>query len=317
MDNMLERLITSFGVSGHEDKVREVILDELKDCNCDVREDKLGNLIVKIGEGQEKIMFCSHMDQIGLIATYVEDNGFIRVGSLGDFNCLDIVHNLIKFENGTVGKIVAAKDNPEIGDLFVDIGKSTREEAVKLVKEGEVAGFIGHTVEIDDKLLSSGLDNRVGCYILLRLIKEIKKVNREAYFVFSSQAELGGRGARAASFAIEPDYCIVVDLEAAGDYIGGKGNIKLGKGPIVTVIDKGLIMHHEVKEIIEKTASEKNIELQYALSDRLSDGGTIHKEKTGVKTGVISVPCRYNHTISEMVNLEDIEKTIELLKGLI
>lgn len=317
MDNMLERLISSFGVSGHEDKVREVILDELKDCNCDVREDKLGNLIVKIGEGQEKIMFCSHMDQIGLIATYVEDNGFIRVGSLGDFNCTDIVHNLVKFENGTVGKIVSTKDNPEIGDLLVDIGKSSREETVKLVKEGDVAGFIGHTMEIDDKLLSSGLDNRIGCYILLRLIKEIKKVNREAYFVFSSQAELGGRGARAASYAIEPDYCIVVDLESAGDYIGGKGNIKLGKGPIVTVIDKGLIMHHEVKEFIEKTASEKNIELQYALSDRLSDGGTIHKEKTGVKTGVISVPCRYNHTISEMVNLNDIEKTIELLKGLI
>lgn len=317
MDKVLERLISSFGVSGHEDKVREVILDELKDCNCDIRKDKLGNLIVKIGEGQEKIMFCSHMDQIGLIATYVEDNGFIRVGSLGDFNCSDIVHNLVRFENGTVGKIVAAKDNPEIGDLYVDIGKASREETCKLVKEGEVAGFIGHTVEIEDKLLGSGLDNRVGCYILLRLIKEIVKVNKEVYFVFSSQAELGGRGARAASFAVEPDLCIVVDLEAAGDYTGGKGNISLGKGPIVTVIDKGLIMHHEVKELIEKSASEKNIDLQYALSDRISDGGTIHKEKNGVKTGVVSVPCRYNHTISEMVSLNDIEKTIELLKGLI
>jgi tetrahedral aminopeptidase len=317
MDIMLERLLSSFGVSGHEKEVRKVILDELKDDNCEIREDKLGNLIVKIGEGKQKLMICAHMDQIGIIATYVEDNGFIRVGSLGDFKCSDIVHNFVRFENGIIGKVGTSKDNPEIGDLFIDIGKESREEVIKLVHEGEVACFIGHAVTLDNRLLGPGLDNRIGCYILLRIIKEIKKVNSEIYFVFSSQAELGGRGARAASFAIEPEYCIVIDLEAAGDYIGGKGNIKLGKGPIVTVIDKGLIMHHEIKELVENAAKENNIELQYALSYRISDGGSIHKEKTGVKTGVISVPCRYNHSISEMVCLEDVEKTIELLKGLL
>lgn len=317
MDVMLERLLKTFGVSGHEREVRNTIIDELKDNKCDIREDKLGNLIVKIGEGQHKLMICAHMDQIGIIVTYIEDNGFIRVGSLGDFKCADIVHNFVRFENGVIGKVGTSKDNPEIGDLFVDIGKGSREEVIKLVHEGEVACFIGHAVSLDNRVISPGLDNRVGCYILLRLIKEIKKVNSEVYFVFSSQAELGGRGARAASFSIEPDYCIVVDLESAEDYIGGKGNIKLGKGPIVTVMDKGLILHHEIKELLENAARDKNIELQYALSDRISDGGAIHKEKSGVKTGVVSVPCRYNHSISEMVSLLDIEKTIELLKGLL
>lgn len=317
MDIMLERLLSSFGVSGHEKEVRKVILDELKDANCNIREDKLGNLIVKIGEGEKKLMICAHMDQIGIIATYVEDNGFIRVGSLGDFKCAEIVHNFVRFENGIIGKVGTSKDNPEIGDLFIDIGKESREEVIKLVHEGEVACFIGHAVTLDNRLLGPGLDNRIGCYILLRIIKEIKEVNSEIYFVFSSQAELGGRGARAASFAIEPEYCIVIDLEAAGDFIGGKGNIKLGKGPIVTVIDKSLIIHHEIKELVENAAKANNIELQYALSYRISDGGSIHKEKTGVKTGVISVPCRYNHSISEMVCLLDVEKTIELLKGLL
>jgi tetrahedral aminopeptidase len=317
MDIMLERLLTSFGVSGHEKEVRKVIIDELKNSKCDIREDKLGNLIVRIGEGKQKFMICAHMDQIGVIITYIEDNGFIRVGSLGDFKCADIVHNFVRFENGIIGKIGTSKDNPEIGDLFIDIGKGSREEVIKLVHEGEVACFIGHAVGLDNRIVSPGLDNRVGCYILLRIIKEIKEVNAEIYFVFSSQAELGGRGARAASFSIEPDYCIVVDLEAAEDYIGGKGNIKIGRGPIVTIIDKSLIIHHEIKKLIENAANERNIELQYALSDRVSDGGAIHKEKTGVKTGVISVPCRYNHSISEMVCLEDVEKTIELLKGLL
>jgi endoglucanase len=317
MDSMLKRLLSSFGVSGHEDEVRKVIIDELKSVVCEIKEDKMGNLIVKAGEGSEKFMLCSHMDEIGLIATFIEDNGIIRVGSLGDFNTADVVHNFIRFENGTIGKVGAAKTNPEVGDLYIDIGVTSREEALRKVREGDVACFLGDAVEIENKIVSPGLDNRVGCYILLRLIKELNVTDKEIYFVFSSQAELGGRGARAASFAIEPDSCVVVDLEEAGDSIGGKGTIKIGKGPILTVMDRSLIMHHEVKDKLEAAAKEKNIAVQYASVNRITDGGAIHKEKSGVKTGVVSVPCRYNHSISEMVCVEDIENTIELLKGLI
>jgi endoglucanase len=257
------------------------------------------------------------MDEIGLIITYIEDNGFIRVGSIGDFNCSDVVHNLVKFENGVIGKVAASKSNPEITDLFVDIGAKNREEALKKVEEGDVACFLGDAVELEGSVVSPGLDNRIGCYILLRVIKEIKNKSKELYFVFSSQAELGGRGARAASFAVEPDYCVVVDLENSGDTIGGKGNTKLGRGPIVTVMDRSLVIHHEIKEMIESSAKEREIELQYTSVDRISDGGAIHKERSGVKTGVVSVPCRYNHSVSEMVCLDDVEKTVELLKGLI
>lgn len=317
MDSILSRLLSSFGVSGHEDNVRKTIMEELKDISCDVKEDKMGNLIVKVGEGSEKFMFCAHMDEIGLIVTFIEDNGFIRVGSIGDFNAAEIVHNLVEFENGTIGKVAAAKDNPEIGDLFIDIGAKDRDEALKNVKEGDVASFLGDAAELENNIIGPGLDNRVGCHILLRLIKEIKKSNKELYFVFSSQAELGGRGARAASFEVEPDFCIVVDLENAGDAIGGKNNLKLGAGPIITVMDRSLIMHHEVKEMLESTAKKKEIQVQYAAVNRITDGGTIHKEKCGVKTGVVSVPCRYNHTVSEMVCMEDVEKVIELLKGLV
>jgi endoglucanase len=317
MDNMLGRLLSSFGVSGHEDNVRKAIIEELKDINCDIKEDKMGNLIVKIGEGSEKLMFCAHMDEIGLIATFIDDSGFIRVGSIGDFSPADIVHNFIQFENGVIGKIAAAKSNPEIGDLFIDIGAKSREEALKKVSEGDVACFLGDAVETSNNIIGPGLDDRIGCYILLRLIKELKETDKEIYFVFSAQAELGGRGARAASFAVEPDYCIVVDLEEAGDAIGGKGAIKLGSGPILTVMDRSLIMHHEIKCKLEAAAKNKEIAVQYASVNRITDGGAIHKEKTGVKTGVVSVPCRYNHSISEMVCIDDIEKTIELLKALI
>jgi len=317
MDAILNRLLSSFGVSGHEHEVRKTIIDELKDVNCNIKEDKMGNLIVKIGEGVEKLMFCAHMDEIGIIATFIEDNGFIRVGRVGDFNASDIVHNLVKFENGTLGKVAAAKSNPEIGDLFIDIGAKNREEALVKVHEGDVASFLGDALEIENNVISPGLNNRVGCYILLKLIKELDKTDKELFFVFSAQAELGGRGARAASFAIEPDYCIVVDVEETGDFIGGKNNIKLGNGPIVTTMDRSLIIHHEIKERLESAAKEKNIDVQYAAVNRITDGGAIHKEKSGVKTGVVSVPCRYNHSSSEMVCLKDVESTVELLKNLL
>lgn len=316
MDSTLSRLLLSFGVSGHETNVRETIINELKGINCKIKEDKMGNLIVKIGEGAEKFMFCAHMDEIGLIASYIEDNGFIRVGNIGDFNANDVVHNFIKFENGVIGKIAATKDNPEIDDLFIDIGVKNREEALNKVQEGDVAAFLKNTIEIDNNIIGCGLDDRVGCYILIRLIKEIKETDKELYFVFSSQAELGGRGARAASFEIEPDYSIVVDLEESSDIIGGKGNIKIGEGPVLTVMDRSLIMHHEIKEKLENAAKNNNISIQYTASKRFTDGGTIHKEKCGVKTGVVSIPCRYNHSVSEMVSIEDIENTIKLLKGL-
>lgn len=317
MDNMLRKLLSSFGVSGHEDEVRSVIIDELKDVKCDIKEDKMGNLIVKLGKGSEKLMLCAHMDEIGLIATYIEDNGLVRVGSIGDFNTADVVHNIIKFENGTLGKAAAAKANPEIADLYIDIGVKSREEALRKIGEGDVACFLGDAVELENNIISPGLDNRVGCYVLLRLIKEFKGTDKELYFVFSSQAELGGRGARAASFAVEPEYCIVIDLEEAGDRIGGHGNIKLGSGPVLTVMDISLIMHHEIKEKLENAAKEKNVTIQYASVSRITDGGAIHKEKGGVKTGVLSIPCRYNHSISEMVCVDDIENTVEILKNLI
>lgn len=317
MEAVLNKLLSAFGVSGHEEEVRKVIIEELKDINCDIKEDKMGNLIVRLGEGSEKLMFCAHMDEIGVISTYIEDSGFIRVGNVGDFNPANIAHNFVRFENGTIGKIASSKSNPEIGDLFVDIGLKGKEEVLKRVKEGDVASFLGDAIEIEENIMAPGLNNRIGCYILLSLIKGLKETSKEVYFVFSAQAELGGRGARAAAFNIEPHYAVVIDLEEAGDVIGGKNNIKLGSGPVLTVMDRSLIIHHEVKEMLQKAAEAKGISLQYASVDRITDGGTIHKEGIGIKTGVLSIPCRYNHTASEMVSMKDVEKIIELLKGIL
>ncbi len=317
MDIMLEKLVSAFGVSGHEEEVREVIKEELKHVKCNITEDKMGNLIVKLGEGAEKIMFCAHMDEIGLIATYIEDNGFVRVSNIGEIHASEIVHNFVVFENGVMGKVAAAKSEPKVEDLFIDLGVSSREEALKKVKEGETACLLCDGMEIDDKIMSPCLDDRIGCYILLRMIKEIKETNCELYFVFSTQEELGGRGARAAAYTIEPDYCIVLDTQGTGDYIGAEGNLELGKGPVIKIKDRTLIMHHEIKEMLEIAAKRAEVKIQYGISKGSTDGGNIHKEKGGIKTGVVSIPCRYPHSISEMVSMKDVEDAIRILKEII
>ncbi|WP_027626655.1 M42 family metallopeptidase [Clostridium lundense] len=312
MDKLLSNLVNAFGVSGNEDDVRNIIKDELKDTKCIISEDKIGNLIVKLGKGQEKMMFCAHMDTIGFMVSFIEDNGLIRVEKIGEFNSSDVVHNIVRFKNGTVGKLFLNKEQ-----LFIDIGINTRKDVLKLVNEGDTACLAGSCLNVGEgNIISSNLDNRVGCYILLSLAKELQNINRETYFVFSTQNELGARGARAAAHTIKPDYCIVVDLEGSEDVIEGKNNIKLGKGPIIKVMDKTLIMHEDIKNMIEESAQKLKLKVQYVVSNSKSDGGTIHKEGLGVKTGELSVPCRYIHCSSEMINIKDIEDSIKLLKEL-
>lgn len=315
MDKIFDRLINAYGVSGNEECVRNVIKEELKDTDCILREDKAGNLIAKFGQGKEKMMFCAHMDQIGIIATYIEDNGFIRVAEVGDFKPQDMANNFVRFKNGTVGKFGLFKD-----EMFVDIGIKSREKVLEHVKEGNTACFVGPYLEIEnDIVIGPALDNRTGCYILIKMIKEIvsrKSCDKELYFVFSSQEELGGRGSRAAAYEINPDFCIVLDAESAGDTIGGEGSIKLEEGPVIKVMDKTLIINNTVKNMLKNAAEKAGAGIQYAITSGNSDGGTVHKERGGIRTGELSIPCRYKHSTSEMISMKDVEAAIKLLMEL-
>lgn len=325
MDNLLKKLLSAFGVSGSEEDVRSIIKKELTNTECDVNEDKAGNLIVKLAarananenEVAEKWMFCAHMDQVGLIATYVEDDGFIRVGKVGDIKVSESVSNFVKFKNGVRGKIGASVKNPDIKDLFIDLGMDNREMVLKSIKEGYTACLQGYNYEHKDILISPALDDRIGCYILLQMIKNITHSNKELYFVFSAEGELAGRGARAAAFSIQPDLCLVVDLEEAGNTLEGNGNINLGSGPVIKVMDGTLIMHHEIKKMLETKAKEEKIAIQYSVSSSKTDGGNIHRENGGIRTGVLAIACRYNHTVSEMVNMKDVNAAVQLLNSII
>ncbi|MFD3158669.1 M42 family peptidase [Haloimpatiens sp. FM7330] len=316
MDNILYKLINAFGGSGHENEVREIIKEEIKDVKCEIRQDKLGNLIVKMGQGSEKIMVCAHMDTVGFMTTYIQDDGFLRVGKVGEVDFKNSINNIVRFESGLKGKLCASKNNPEERDLFIDLCMENREEVLKEIKEGDVACLSGEILERREKIIASNLD-RIGVYVLLKVIKEMKDLNKEVYFVFSTQKELGGRGARAAAFAIEPDYCIVLDCEDADDTASGDNKVRLGNGPVVSIMDRTLIIDNEIKKIIDDAAEKAKVKIQYNVSKSSTDGGCIHKEVGGIKTGVISIPCRYKYTSSEVIHMKDIKDTIELINTIL
>ncbi len=313
MDKSLVKLINAFGISGDEDEVRNIIKDELSSADCNIKEDKMGNMIIKIGQGQEKLMICSHMDSIGFIVSHIEENGLIRVEKIGDFNSNNVSHSFIRFKNGTVGKILVNEN-----EIFIDIGAKNKENVGNKVKEGNTACLVGPYLEFaSNNLVSPSLDNRIGCYILLRLIKEIKNSNKEIYFVFSCQEKLGGRGARSAAYSIDPDYCIIVDLENARDAVDSSINIEIDKGPVLKLMDNSIIMHENIKNMLEEAASRVNVGIQYSISVGHSEGGLIHKERAGIRTGEIAVPCKYKNSISEMVSINDIEDTIKVLRDIL
>ncbi|MBC8062724.1 MAG: hypothetical protein H7Y18_18990 [Clostridiaceae bacterium] len=313
MDKLFKKLINAFAVCGREEERAIVIKDFLTEKNIKFVEDKMGNILVKLGEGNEKLMITTHMDSIGLLATHIEEEGFIRAEKIGVFNSENFAYSAIKFKNGGRAKVSMGKKE----EIFVDSGFSSRDEVLKKIKEGDSIAFLSELIETNGRLIGHDLEASFGCFILLNLINQSSELNRETYFVFSVQHQEGGRGARSAAFEINPDYAIILQGEEAGDRINGTGNIKLGAGPILSIMNKGLILHHNMKELVEAAALQAKITLQYSVSKGNSDGGVVHKERGGVKTGVISIPIRYISTPSEMVALKDVETITQLLKSIV
>lgn len=233
--NVLEKATQINSVSGSENEIRKFISDNVKKYCDELSVDAMGNLIAhKKGSGK-KIMFAAHMDEIGIIVTDIDDKGFVRFSSVGGLNLRNLVNLRVRFANGVEGVIGAEeesfKDKPAISKLYVDLGAADKKEAEKIVSIGDTASFVGGFVKCGDKVVSKALDNRVGCAILMQALSEIKDCENDLYFVFTTQEEVGLRGAKTAAFAINPDIAVAVDVTDTGDTPSAPiMAIELGKG---------------------------------------------------------------------------------------
>ncbi len=315
---LLKELTQGFGPSGREETIREIIKKHIAPYVDEIKTDALGNLIAhKKGKGK-KIMAASHMDEIGVVVTFIDDNGFLRFSSVGGLNKQDILYKRVRFANGTEGVIATEEENKDrvLSKMFIDIGATNKAEAEKQISIGDMAVFAGDMTVSGNNVISKALDDRVGCYILIETIKNIKSEN-DLYFVFTVQEEVGLRGAKTAGYGVNPDFAVVLDVTDTGDTPKAPDMaLKLGGGAAVKVMDSSVLCDSFIRTTLIECAKNNNIKYQLeVLNDGGTDAGAISLSRSGVKTGGISIPTRYIHSPSEIANIDDINACLRLLEA--
>lgn len=320
LSQILQALTSAYGPSGDETEVRQKITEFVQPYVDEVATDVMGNLVAhKKGRGA-KVMLCAHMDTVGFIVTHIETDGFLRVGRLGGVDPKETAFAPVRFKNGTRGVILpegnAEFDHLTIDNCFIDIGAKTAEEAKVLVEVGDTAVYDGSCHVQGSRVFSPYLDNRISCAVLLKTLEGLTDSPNDLYFVFSTQEELGMRGAKTAAFAIAPDVALVVDVTGAYNFPGTakKGSAQLGKGAAIKVMDTSVICHPELMAKLTRLAQENDIPAQQdVLTKGGTDGGPISQSGLGVKTGGVSIPCRHIHAPTEVIELSDADACVRLI----
>lgn len=321
---LISKLTAVFGPSGQETGIAQTISQLARPYADEITTDTLGNLIVhKKGSGP-KLMFAAHMDSIGLVVTYFEEDGTLRFGKLGGVTPKEIRNAPVRFANGVMGAVKvhgkADEDKLAIDDLYLDIGAGNREEAQSMVRLGDAAVYAAATEKAGNRVISPYLDNRVSCAVLLKALEGLQETQYDLYMVFTVQEELGLRGAKTAAYGIDPDYAVAVDVTGAYDFPGAPkaGSAVLGGGAAIKVMDSSVICHPAMVEKLSNLAQKHDIKAQQDVLTRGgTDAGAIYQSRQGVITGGISIPCRYSHTPTSVVDLSDVEACIKLVTAFI
>ena len=325
MYSLIKKVVCCPGVSGNEKQIAALLEKEVAPYVDETYTDALGNLIaIKYGnlpDGErKKLLYCGHMDEIGFIVTYIEDNGFIRFAPIGGINFVAAAFSHVVFANGEKGILV-----PEAGTqasalaadkCVVDIGASSAKEASRKVKIGDCFSLAHNLSKLgSNRAVGRPIDDRIGCAIMIETAKRLaENCPHDMYYVFSVQEEVGCRGARPAGFAIAPDVAIAFDVTGTGDAQGSKPMaVKLGGGAAIKIKDGSVICSGEVVAKLQKLAKEQKITAQNEI---LLYGGTdtsvLQAAGIGSYAGCISIPSRYIHSGVEMIDLRDVDACTDL-----
>lgn len=327
----LKELCLLDGISGDEGKVREYIISRLKN-KAEITVDNLGNVIAFV-KGRKtpknKIMVSAHMDEVGFIVTYINSDGTLKISPVGGIDPRAVYGKRVKTGNicgvigGTAVHNLSAEERSKsvpFDKLTVDIGSDSREETQKIVSLGDSVTFDSEFLQFGDNMIKAkAVDDRAGCVIMLGLIDE--GLEYDTYFTFVVQEEIGLRGATAAAYTVAPDYAFVLETTTAGDVppaVGGDRVCELGKGPVVSYMDRHTMYDKGLYKMAFEAAEGNSIPCQTKTKVAGgNDAGAIHVSRGGVRTAAISLPCRYLHSPSCVINKLDFENTYKLIKILL
>lgn len=328
---LLEKLVNSFGVSGDEGEVRELIKKEIEKYVDEVYTDKFGNLIAHKKGKVPRIMLAAHMDEIGLMVKRINEKGKIVFSTIGGIEVLSLIGQKVAIQTGktkVIGVITSdqllsgdeIKELPKVTDLYID----TAFDKEKLTKLGVEIGNYIHFYDCNCCFLHGGefvcgkaLDNRIGCYIQIELAKLMKDNKNEIFYVFTVQEEIGLYGARTSAYTIDPAWAIAVDTTTADD-VYSTPTRSLGGGPVITMKDATMVGNQCVNNWLKELAKKNDIPIQYGVSEYGStDALTISFSRGGIPATSIGVPVRNIHTVVGMASVKDVKNTIKLLELLL
>lgn len=332
MKELLRELCLTDGISGDESAVRELIISKIKDV-CDYRTDNLGSLICfKKGRKtpEKKLMICAHMDEVGFIVTYIRPDGTLSFDTVGGVDPAVVIGRQVRIGKNRISGVVGStavhnlskeqrEKAPSVDSLYIDIGAEDKAEAEKYVSLGDCIYYDSEFVDLGERRIKAkAIDDRAGCAMMIEMLHE--ELEYDTYFVFNVQEEIGLRGSTASAFAVAPDYAIVLESTTAADIDGASGAkrvCEVGGGPVVSFMDRSTMYDKELYRLAFDTAKELNIPCQTkTMVAGGNDAGAIHKSGKGVRTIAVSLPCRYLHSPSSVIEYDDMENSYTLVKNL-
>lgn len=326
MKALIARLTEVYGPSGQEERIRQTIIEEVGGLVDEFRVDALGNLITvkRPGalDGGRRVMLAAHMDEIGVIVTHVDEKGFCRFAPVGGVGPHMLLGTRVVFANGTVGAF-GVEGRPfrnqqlKIEEMYLDVGAVSKDEMP--ISLGDVAAFQHGFTDLGQRLLAHNFDDRIGCAILIQTLRELQDSPHEVHAVFTTQEEVGVRGAITSSYGVNPDLGLAIDVTGTGDTPEAHPMaVSLGQGPAIKVMDRGMVAHPQIKELLIETARSLKIPYQLEVLEYGStDARGIQMSREGVPAGVVSIPSRYIHTPSQMVDYGDVTAAVRLLVGVL
>jgi len=338
LNENLEKLSNACGVTGREEEVRKLLVKLLKPHVDEIIVDKLENVIaVKKGKkSSPKVMIAAHMDEVGLMVKNVTKEGFVKFAKMGGIDDRILLAQTVAVhtKDGPLQGIIGSKP-PHIqkdderkkvvtyDNLFIDVGAENLKDANRMgVKVGDPISFdVKYAKLSNDVVAGKAFDDRVGCAIMIEALKQLGSTDCTIYAVGTVQEEVGLRGAATATFGVDPDIGIALDVTVAGDVPGVSEfdtNVKMGKGPVLTVADSGLITHPKVLRLLLDTAEENKIDYQLETGlPGATDAARMSLTRQGVPSGTVSVATRYIHSPVGILSLKDAENSAKLTAAVI
>lgn len=324
MKDLMKKYTRAFSVSGREASLAAQIAEDLRPFADSVSTDAMGNLIVlkKGKDGGKKLMLAAHMDEIGFIATFIEDSGYIRVSNIGGINAVASAYHKVVFENGTTGVLVV-ESGTAFGDvavkkMYVDIGARSKKEAERKVKVGDCLAVAPELTKLGaSRYAAKAFDDRLACALLAEVARTCAEPACDTYFVFTVQEEVGCRGSHGAAYGVQPDIVLNLEGTAANDLGCVDDQFKVCRptqGVAVSFMDGSSIGQRKLFKEILDLAEHEHIPHQIKRGVTGSnDASAYQRAAAGCLTCVLSVPCRYIHSGASVAYLEDIQSQYELV----